>query len=139
MLRSKGIDSDKKIADYRRVGIKASIKERFHSHDLLFFWTFIIFLDGFPFIFAQFSDRYWHVSEVAFILKEFLVDLVCKISDCPREDVVLWEIVEAPSWNIINLHQILVVADRSFFPKLAYFFNLLLDILSMNNFNRILE
>lgn len=60
-------------------------------------------------------------------------NLIVKVDNCPRKNVILRKVIKTSASNIIDFHKILIVTNLSIFPHLTHSLSFLLDCLPINN------
>lgn len=87
----------------------------------------VFLFEPYPLGLAKLPHGLAQVTEVLSLREKFVVYLVLKVYYCPREDVILREVVETSPAELIYLHQILEVGNESLLPFLNKSFELGLD------------
>jgi hypothetical protein len=127
VLKGKGVDPDQEVAHNSRVRIETPIEKRLDTWNFVLFGSFIVLFYVFPFRTVYLPHRVRQLSKVLFSGEKLQVELVSEVCDSPRKDVVLRKVVEASSCDVVDIHQVAVVADLAGSPlraqKLHFFRN----------------
>lgn len=75
VLGGEGVDADEEVADDGGVGVETAVKEGLYAWDLVPFGALEVFLDVFPFGFADFAGGQGEVSEILAVLEEGEIEL----------------------------------------------------------------
>lgn len=119
VMSREGVHPEQVIAHHARVRVEAAVHVGLLSELLWLYYTACILVkDHLKLFRVDGPDRLVEIPEIVLPLKELLIHGIPKVDDRPRKDVILRDIIEAPTSQIIDSNEELEIANPALLPVL---------------------